>query len=389
LEQLIATPNLIVDVRPLDKREFLATYGVSEEQMTTLASEGYVVPNIYNYKREGWRHYAKREELVRLLAEYGRTNTEWIAGFLHKFFDFDTIVKRHTQFFEALPLTGMEKQEVLSADHNKADSWDTFAAVAGQRLAYVDTLARSVYPTLVDEIKARFAQGPSRLLAISLLSAAYQLEARDVTASYGGVVPYTEDQLTAMRGLMTRLSEKNAKHRTSKMREVLPATALQFSTDLLNRAKSLRLPTLVPATSASATKLTKADFKTYREVLASVRDGRVGRLLREMTLALTSPVDAAPVLAEYRDLARELDGRLRKLGPFTKAIDRTGCLLTKVDESSPQGEVSHYFFIGHSLRILSGALSSRSAPIIFRGGRPRRLYVTWKSVKQAWDFAEY
>ncbi len=384
LSQLLLTPALIVDILPLPSARFVEIYGVDSDQMYALADEGFIIPNIYHYKSDGWRDYLPYPSIVNLLVRYGRPNAEWITAYLEKAYGFARVEERHTEFFNSVDLSSAERDEVIAASHNRVNRWERFAPIYGQRLAYIEVLGGETFAEVVQWIQEQYQHRVGRVKAIQVLNASKHLIATETTAAYGGVATYVPDNLKDISASLAMIRELTP--RKLKPPIAVPLAAYEFAEELSQRARRVRLPSFGMKEHPPTAPLSKAEFRKYKEILRSLRDGRLGRLVDEMTAAISDQTsDLAPTLDEYRELAIELDSRLRPIAPVAAGLDRLGSFFLKVDKMEPPQDdfVSWWFFLGNQVKLTAAALHEVEVTPLFHHGRPRRLYTEWKAVKRA------
>lgn len=393
--QLLLTPNLIVDILPMSDAPFRNTYGLTPDQMSSLAEEGFIVPNIYQYRNNGWREYAKYPGIARLLASDGRPNTEWITHYLDRQHNFDAARSEATEFFRSIKLTPSEQKAILSACHGRIQVWESFAPAYGHRLAYLRVLGGGSLDSVFEWIQEAYRDSSRRVSAIRLLHAAQLLNATKTTAAYGGYVTDIPEHLADIRASMANLRQLTSAKMLAKSRapDSRLAVAVEFAELLASRVLKIRAATPKHDESRKFPYHFSAEqFKSFKRVLRSIRDGRLGRMIDGMTEALADPNSKLePTLDEYRELALELDGGLLRLGGLAKFLNRVGSSMLKVDEWAPPTDpmLGWFFWSGITLKTFSGALAEVEAAPLFRVTRHRRLCGHWAAVKKTLGLTEY
>ena len=382
--QLLVTPRLIVDIHPLSPGKFAAYYGVDAAQLTKLAYMGFVVPNFYHYKSEGWQDYLEYPPLVDLLAEFGRVNSEWITRYLSEVTDYRNAERRCSTFFREVRVSESDRESVLNATHRAVTHWDRFPEVYGQRLAYIEVLGGEKLKPVVSAIKDWYRDPGRRIDAVKVLCAAKALIATEVTAAYGGVVTDSEQTLSDVRQAIDTLEDLLGKRPRLTARRVR-RSEIHFAEELIAKTKRVKLHRFGESPPRRKVALTSAEFKKFIKVLGKVKDGRLGELMDAMSMSLDPTNQADLSLDEYREVARELDEDLRWLAPVAVGLDRIGNSLMILDESSPRTDDFWWTLLGPNVKVFAARLHGHEMTPLVRRRHPRRLYVRWRSVKRALD----
>lgn len=391
IAQLLVTPKLIVDILPLPKPAFVDTYGVDASQMYKLAAEGFIIPNIYHYKNDGWREYLPFQTIAELLSNYGRPNTEWITRYLNSIHNFQDIERRFSDFFREITIPNSEQRAALKAFHCRVDEWERFTSVAGQRLAYIQVLAGPHAINIVEKIQEYYLHPDHRIRALRLLNASKYLLATETTAAFGGCPTDTEEQITDFRMSVTDLQDLTETDRDqleNKRSHRSPSQAeIEFAVVVAERCRKVKIPLYGEPKHSQTSELSKAQFRNYMKVLRKVGDGRLGQLTHKMSVELMDPnINIEPTLDEYRQMARELNDGLKKLPVVASALNKVGTYLYKAVEQSPLGDGSMESVLltaGTTAHFLAGWVDDIEMIPLFKRKYPRQLYATWRLVKSA------
>lgn len=402
MPQLLVTPRLIVDLVPLPKEEFSRRYGVTPEQMLQLTEEGFLVPNVYHFFRDGWRDYANYRSLWQILKHRStRINALWISAYLDKRHRFSSISTKAASFFETqLPMIeSNESKRILNALGGAATSLERIPDICGHQLAYLQTLGKNTCGEIVEEIQNKWETNGSRAEAIRLLKATQGLTVGALTAAFGGRSHLTRplyDRITEVYGKPLPVRASHSPHdilRQLSARQDLLREA-EFCVHVANELDGLRLlPANSHSTSISLTgafPLGENQFKNFVKTLkrGRVRRGEWGRWADEITEYLRGNGER-PDLAAYRDLWREIDSNLKPMPffpLFLEKISRAFFGLRNVQALGPPTEESvaaQVIFdqLGRGAECLARNLKGRVRVSLWHTSVPRPLCQKWWRIR--------
>ena len=257
-------PRLIVDVEAYTKEEFTRRKGLTPQQLTRLASEGFIIPNLYEYdsdSKRNFQNYEKVRDDLSHLFEHRNSRLRILSIRRKKFLDSmsDTFSECQAEgdgilrpVIQRLSPPQMEKlfrgSTPEEAMQKAASNWAYIRVLgaANERVkAWCNQLESD--PEYVRQIADQL---PGQLQARKSLVASIS------TAAFGGTHIIPRDQLHQFDLTLgaTAIEDRNRFSRMdwSKMRELLAQFAAssvlrEFQTTQENLADFPRLPRVLPA----------------------------------------------------------------------------------------------------------------------------------------------
>jgi hypothetical protein len=401
LPQLLATPKLIVDIHPLPTIDFVSLYGLTPRQMTILAEDGFIIPNMYFYKNDGWKKYSQYPEAAELLIAHGRPNSEWISAYLDKQHGFARKEQLNVEMLRRPTVAATERKRIIAACNGRLKDWNTFAPIYGTRLTYIEVLGGEAFRNLVDFIKNDFQIPGRRAEAVHLINSAYFLTAKTMTAAYGAKAAFTPEdirELSAAQPLVESLTPLAGTGVVRRKKLEIESRVRQsgeqrYLTDLVKRIADFNHDTQPSAFAEPLSELSNEQFAAFRDALWSVKDGEVGRAVDQMTLALARDSEGFEIAARhYREMEKDLNSKLRCLSPIGTFLADSGAMMLNLGErgegtapaGSDVGDGSELVMMIGGVA-LGWGVSLGNAEFIhqFWGKYPHRLLGGWKAMRDA------
>ncbi len=394
--QLLLTPSLIVDIIPCSAKKFVEYYGMDVTQMRILVERGYIIPNFYHYKNNGWQDYLKFPSVARFLANHGRSNTKWIQDYLEIRHNFEDIENEKIAFFTRInnEVEDREAKQLIEASHGRIVDWETFAGMYGRRLAYLQTLGGNDLEGVVKWIEDSYQVPHLRVTAIRLLNAAKFSLVSETTAAFGGQYTYDEDHVKDFRSSLPYLRQlaPGLKLEDLTLQEGLSSEALAYAQDVIRRLNKVEFPRVLQITEPKTDKLAKQAFDDLLILLDRLKreEGPLGRHINNMTEEIMRKgQDLEPTLAAYRKLEAEIESEFWRLGSLRTATQNLGSILTHFAGMDPSGYSDP---IRSGLTYASGLVADflvsfqkekqEFIPAFPFRSRPKRLFADWRTVKQ-------
>lgn len=336
LLQLLVTPKLILDIRPMDSRSFKKMYGITFGQLNILSKRGFIIPHIYIYKDRQYREYAKYPLLCSTLSKFGRPNDEWIRQFLEKKYCFnDHLEKSVTLINKSQIRSNFDiMRQFLRKD---IQNFEMFCHVYGQRLAYLSTIGREYSPDIGEHILDGLKQPSQIENTLYLFNTAKELVASHTTASFGGFVHWNTDaqrQIFSSTQTLAHFLPSKGKINILPSKFV-PASALEYARDIMERSRYL-LEMRRNVRVKSIAEQTQLNFEEYLELLEILKDGKLGRHVENIHNFIDGNNGSTRVsLEELKEEEGILNEYLGKHGGVEKFSDAIGKVTSRFAADQP------------------------------------------------------
>ena len=387
LSQLLLTPKLIVDIWPVPDEQFIKMYGVKHEQMYKLAQKGFLIPNFYHFKADGWRNYIPFSKLAAILADYGRTNTLWIKEYLETICEFSDKEDEYAKFLNTAPLSITDKENLIKITGGRTPNWESFIAAYSQRFAYLDALGGDDLALVVEKIKWWYNNPENCWIAIKALNATKSLVASKTTAAFGGIYRLQPDHLEDIRIVYKKLRElAPAGAIPPPELNLLPEETRRLVLEVAEKSKYVKDRLRFTGTVNQTTTLNDDEFNSYIELLGKIKDGRLGNMMDALAQRLVEPdSDLDPTIDGLRELLEEIDGQLISLRPFALQLKRFGNIPTQMPPEPPTDTPWKPIFMvaGLAVHCVAEFIENAEMAPLLRRKHPLHLYGQWRHIKRS------